>query len=60
MAHMPELARDLVPAPATTFLFCMGMKWVAERKVRHQAAAGSNIQKPLQNHPGSRMGACLG
>lgn len=50
---MPELARDLAPAPAITFLFGRGIKWVAERKVGHQAAAVSNMM-------GSRIGACLG
>lgn len=60
MAHMDELARDLASTPAITFLFHMGMKGVAERKVRYQAATGSNMQNPLQNHTGGRIGACLG
>lgn len=53
VTHMPELATDLAPAPAITFLFGWGIKWVAERKVRHQAAAVSNMM-------GSRIGACMG
>ena len=60
MGHMPELARVLVPAPAITFQFSSGMKWVAGRKVRHQAAVGSDMQKPPHIYTGSRTGACLG
>lgn len=60
MEHMAELPRDLASTPAITSLFHMGMKWVAERKARTQAATVSNIQKPLLNYTRSRIGDCLG